>query len=121
MRSYVYHSNHPRFPGSIEEQKKQYPGASWLSKPTKVLQTLEKFKGSGGWLVGIAANGDQIQEHHGVLVTISMSVETWNSDVLRSEMSRVSRAKALKARRTQSASVIDITNRMVGEADNEMD
>ena len=121
MRNYVYHSSHPRFPGSINEQKSQYAGASWLSVPTKIEQGKDsKFVGAGGRLMGIAANGDQIQEHEGVLVTVSMSRETWDENLFKIEMGRVAHAKALKNRRTQSASVIDITNRMVGDADNEM-
>lgn len=119
VRNYAYHSDHPRFPGSLEEQKRQFPNAVWFPNPTRVEQKTGKFQGAGGRLLGVLPNGDQIQEHVGVLVVIATSEESWNSETFRIDMDRVRRARYLISNRKprRELEAVDITSRMVGEAE----
>ena len=66
--------------------------------------------------MGVLPNGDQIQEHLGVLVTIAMSEETWNAEAFEVDMARVRRARYLQTNRGPREHV-DITARIVGEAE----
>lgn len=114
MRSYLHHSSDPNFPGSIEDQKRQFPDAVWFATPARVEQKTGKFQGAGGRLLGILPNGDQIQEHVGVLVVIAMSEESWDPKAFEVDMSRVRHARYLIANRPKREEV-DITPRIVGE------
>jgi|DEB0MinimDraft_10_1074344.scaffolds.fasta_scaffold22176_2 hypothetical protein len=115
MRKYLYHSHDPLFPGSIEQQKQQFPDAVWFPTPGNVQQASGKFQGSGGRLLGVMPNGDQVQEHLGVLVTIAMSEETWDEKGFDMDMARVRRARYLRANRRERKPQ-DLTPRILGEA-----
>lgn len=116
MRSYAYHSDDPRFPGSIEEQKRQFQDAVWFASPARVEQRGGKFAGAGGRLLGVMPNGDLVQEHAGVLVLITTTPESWDEKAFRIDMDRVKRASYLKANRRQRNHV-DISSRITGDRD----
>lgn len=116
MRNYLYRSMDPQFPGSIEDQKRQFPDAVWFPSPANVKQETGKFQGAGGRLVGMTSDGDQIQEHEGVLVTIAMSDKTWDEKAFRVDMDRVRRARWLKFNRPKRERV-DISSRITGDRD----
>lgn len=91
MTSYAYHSTDPRFPGSIELQKKQYPDARWLPEP--------QDNGHGGRMMGLTSEGNEVHEYAGLLITVgSRGVP---EDLAKIDMARLSRARALIGKSTK--------------------
>lgn len=85
-------------------KRSDFPNAKWMQVP----QALD----GGGYLVGALPNGDQIQNHEGVYVRISMSADTWNAKEFYQTMQEVAGAR----RRNQTdREYRDLTARIVGD------
>jgi len=85
MTSFAYHSTDPRFPGSIALQKNQYPDARWLPEP--------QDNGLGGRMMGLTAEGNQVHEYAGLLITVG--TRGVPEDLAKIDMARLARARAL--------------------------